>query len=237
MSPVHPARSRCGQSVGTERKLPRWLHTTFWCRRSRRASDAANEPVCSRSLAITTATMSSGAQRRAESPLTRAYRKPWNVNSGSHSSSPPAATKTSVCSLLMPTMFANHDPSAASVSVCSITMRWPGVVSRRRRRTRPTSTWPKSTIAPSARLDDRDRRQLEHPPDRLAGERAQHVVVAADLGDRHPFAVVESRRGPTRRAPRGGRTARRRTGRRTPTGPVALRASAPDATTSVVPSA
>ena len=174
------------------------------------------------------------ASSAADKPATRAYRKPWKVNSGSHSSSPPAAMKTSVCSLLMPTMLSNHDPSAASVSVCSIDDRAARAPCRaaavaRARRSPGRSRRSRPPACPSTD----DRRQLEHPTDRLAGERAQHVVVAADLGHRHPFAVVEARRGPTRPAPRGGRTARRRRGRRTPTGPVALRTSAPEATTSV----
>ena len=45
-SPVQPSRSsRCGQSVGTSRKLPRMLHTTFSWNWFSRVSDELNQPV------------------------------------------------------------------------------------------------------------------------------------------------------------------------------------------------
>ncbi len=145
---------------------------------------------------MTTATMSSG-RSGVKSPETRAYRKPWNVNSGSHSSSPPAAMKTSVCSLLMPTMLSNHVPSTASVSVCSITIRWPGTVLRRRSRTRPTSTWPKSTIVPSgvsitSRAGSSSTRRIGSPANGRSTSWSRPTSV-----DRHPLAVVETHTIPT----------------------------------------
>ena len=60
MSPVHPSRSsRCGQSVGTSRKLPRMPHTTFSCSWLRSASEEVNQPVRRSSLPRTTRAMSS----------------------------------------------------------------------------------------------------------------------------------------------------------------------------------
>ena len=92
MSPVQPKRSsRCGQSVGIETTLPRRLHTTLSCRRCSNGCDVRNEPVRSRSLCTTTAvTAPSGIS--PGHPETSAYRKPWNVNSGSHTSVPVPAS-------------------------------------------------------------------------------------------------------------------------------------------------
>ena len=46
MSPVQPRRSsRCGQSVGRSRKLPRMLQTTFSCSRLISGSEHSNQPV------------------------------------------------------------------------------------------------------------------------------------------------------------------------------------------------
>ena len=59
MSPVHPTRSRWGQSVGIDRKLARWLHTVLECNWVRRASEHANSPVGSRCDPMTTAVAAS----------------------------------------------------------------------------------------------------------------------------------------------------------------------------------
>ncbi len=60
MSPVQPSRSsRCGQSVGTSKKLPRMPHTTFSCSRLISSSEQLNQPVRSMSVCSTTARRSS----------------------------------------------------------------------------------------------------------------------------------------------------------------------------------
>ena len=84
MSPVQPSRSsRCGQSVGTSRKLPLVPHTTFRWNCLSSGSEHSNDPVrscrCGRRLPPGQSTVSSPGH-----PETSAYRKPWNVLVGSN---------------------------------------------------------------------------------------------------------------------------------------------------------
>src|SRR5664280_1422469 len=97
MSPVQPMRSsRCGQSVGIDRKLPFMPHTTFSWNRLSRADDDSNQPVRTMSEPITSAVTDAGSNVPGQ-PSTDAYRNPWNVNCGAHSSSPlPLSTYVSV---------------------------------------------------------------------------------------------------------------------------------------------
>ena len=62
-SPVQPARSRCGQSVGTSQALSRKLQTAASCSRFDRSSLQRNHPVRRRSVWTTTPVTSSGVQR------------------------------------------------------------------------------------------------------------------------------------------------------------------------------
>src|SRR2546425_781328 len=72
MSPVQPRRSsRCGQSVGTSRKLPRMLQTTFSWSRLIRGSEHSNHPVRSRSEWQTTARISSSCRVLGQPDLER----------------------------------------------------------------------------------------------------------------------------------------------------------------------
>ena len=72
MSPVQPSRSsRCGQSVGTSRKLPRMPHTMFSWSWLTRGSEHANQPVRTMSECSTTAVMCSGRNSPGQ-PLTPA---------------------------------------------------------------------------------------------------------------------------------------------------------------------
>ncbi len=69
-SPVQPARSsRCGQSVGMLRKLPRWPQRMLLCSCSRRGSEQLNDQIHGQSELSTTARTSSGLGAAA-SPLT-----------------------------------------------------------------------------------------------------------------------------------------------------------------------
>ena len=60
MSPVHPRRSsRCGQSVGTARKLPRWDQIELLISWFTPSWEDSNQPVRGMSECTTTASMSS----------------------------------------------------------------------------------------------------------------------------------------------------------------------------------
>src|ERR1700733_12850216 len=59
-SPVQPARSRCGQSVGMSQMFDRSDHTTASCSRLTRSSLQPNQPSLRRSEWTTTPVMSSG---------------------------------------------------------------------------------------------------------------------------------------------------------------------------------
>ena len=89
-SPVHPIRSsRCGQSVGTERKLPRIDQTTFSWSRFSRSCDESNHPVRRMSLWRTTARTASGSRSPGQ-PVISAYLNPWKVPIGSSVCAPPS---------------------------------------------------------------------------------------------------------------------------------------------------
>ncbi len=68
-------------------KLSRIDHRTFSCRRFRSGSDDENQPVRSMSVWYTRAVIAPGAMSPGQ-PVTSAYRKPWIVKRGSHSSGP-----------------------------------------------------------------------------------------------------------------------------------------------------
>ena len=75
MSPVQPSRSsRCGQSVGTARKLPRWDQLTLRNSWLTRSSEHSNRPVGARSE-LTTATSASSTETSGDASIS-AYRKP-----------------------------------------------------------------------------------------------------------------------------------------------------------------
>ena len=83
MSPVQPSRSsRCGQSVGRSRKLPRMPQTTFSCSRFSSGSEHSNQPVRSMSRVARRRATTSAASSSPGHPSTSAYRKPWNVKRG-----------------------------------------------------------------------------------------------------------------------------------------------------------
>ena len=69
MSPVQPAFSRWGQSVGMDSVLPRWLQRVFSYRRLSRASEQAKVPASALSLVSTTAVNWAGLG--SSSPVTR----------------------------------------------------------------------------------------------------------------------------------------------------------------------
>src|SRR5664280_3440033 len=78
MSPVHPIRSsRCGQSVGIDRKLPFMPHTTFSWNRLSSSEDDSNQPVRRMSEPITSAVTDAGSNVPGQ-PSIDAYRNPWN---------------------------------------------------------------------------------------------------------------------------------------------------------------
>ena len=79
-SPVQPSRSsRCGQSVGTETKLSRCDQKTFEWNRSSAACDERNV----RARGEVARDRDRGRPTRPRRPSTSAYRKPWNVKTGS----------------------------------------------------------------------------------------------------------------------------------------------------------
>ena len=67
-SPVHPARSRCGQSVGMSQALSRKLHTAASCSRLTRSSLQENQPVRRMSVCTTTPRDVVGGQVAAGDP-------------------------------------------------------------------------------------------------------------------------------------------------------------------------
>ena len=82
MSPVQPSRSsRCGQSLGMARKLPRWDQVTLRNSWLTLSSEQAKVPVTSRSE-DTTATSTSSTTTSGEVSMS-AYRNPWKVKAGS----------------------------------------------------------------------------------------------------------------------------------------------------------
>ena len=80
-----PARSRCGQSVGTSQALPRRLQTAASWKRSSRSSLQENQPVRRMSVCTTTPRTSS-AVRSSGWPSMRTYWKPCVVRRGSNTS-------------------------------------------------------------------------------------------------------------------------------------------------------
>ena len=95
-SPVQPARSRCGQSVGMSQTFDRRDHTTASWSRLMRSSLQPNQPSLRRSECTTTPLTSPGSSGPGW-PSTRTYRKPCVVNRGSNTSPPPAETTSSTC--------------------------------------------------------------------------------------------------------------------------------------------
>lgn len=88
-SPVHPRRSsRCGQSVGTDRKFPRNDHTTLLWNRLSASWLQAKVDLAGRSLLMATAV----ADSTVPVVTTSAYRKPWKVKAGSRTWGPPLRT-------------------------------------------------------------------------------------------------------------------------------------------------
>ena len=65
-SPVQPAFSRCGQSVGTSQELPRKLHSTMSWSLFSRSSLQLNEPMRSRSVRTRQPVMSPGCRSCVE---------------------------------------------------------------------------------------------------------------------------------------------------------------------------
>ena len=93
-SPVQPARSRCGQSVGMSHALPRKLHTAASCsrltaRRCTRTSRCA-AGRCARRRRVT-----SSRRQRPGGPRSRTYWKPCVVCRGSKTSPGARPTTTS----------------------------------------------------------------------------------------------------------------------------------------------
>ncbi len=172
--------------------------TTFSCNRSSSGWEQENHPVRRMSLCTTTATTSAGS-RSPGHPSTWAYRKPWNVVRGSHTSSPvPASTYSSRASAARSGRVLSS-PSSSTSAWCSTTVlpRSP----RTRIRNQPTRFCPKSsTVRPDGRGQHLMHRDLLDPSRARRRPWSGHGQ-SLDHPDRRPACVVEPRLGPPGRHP------------------------------------